>query len=344
MSDIIQNIKKTVGLNSPCGNEKQMQDYIKQRLKRIGSVPYADGMGNIILKAEKASTSANVRIFAHMDEPCFIVTQVCKNGYLKFETLGGIRSCSILSKRVTDGKTKGVISAKAIHLLSKEEREKPIQPSDLFIDIGAKSEKEALSAVMPGDYFVFDSDFIELGNNLISCHGIGDKISCFALLDIAEYFKCSQSGVLDYVFTVQKNVYNRGIRCVLNSLDSTNPVDFGIAIDCIDLQEIDKDVNDIHSDVIYVSVDKALFGRISKVIERIDSISAKLNTKIEYLINSEKTDSDAFKKQNLNIAAAAFMIGCLNKNTGHPIINAESIKKLEELIINLTEDIAQNGI
>lgn len=57
-------------------------------------------------------------ICSHMDEVGLMVRSIDRNGWLKFDTVGGIDDRVLVSKRVAIGpqKVKGVIGAKAIHL------------------------------------------------------------------------------------------------------------------------------------------------------------------------------------------------------------------------------------
>lgn len=80
-------------------------------------------------------------IMASMDEPGFIISGYKEGGgaFLSFEPVGIIRPQSIVSESVVvgDKMIPGIISLKAVHLSTKEEREKLVCLKDLFIDIGA---------------------------------------------------------------------------------------------------------------------------------------------------------------------------------------------------------------
>lgn len=319
-------------------------EFINSELNKSGVIPFFDGMGNIIVKSEICGKQPHILIGAHMDEPCFIITQICERGYLKFEAIGDIPPYSVLSKRVACGKTKGVISAKAIHLLSKEEREKSVQIDDLFIDIGAENADTAKKIVSPGDYFVFDTDYVKLGNNSVSYSGLSDKVSYLVLIETIKYFKQRTGIAFDAVFTVQKHLFNRGMKCALKSAFRNTPIDLSIIIDCVDLQKLNKKINALSDETVYLSVDQTTFERIPEISDRIQGLAEKLNIKLELLISDEKSDADAFSIQNYDIPTITLMVGCLNKNTGYPIVNISGVKKSVDLVIKITEDIIKNGV
>ena len=76
---------------------------------------------------------------AHMDEVGLMITNIEKNGLLRFSPVGGVDPRVLVSKPVAIGKNKviGVIGAKAIHLQRPEERSQVLGYDDLYIDIGA---------------------------------------------------------------------------------------------------------------------------------------------------------------------------------------------------------------
>ena len=91
-----------------------------------------DIMGNVIVeKKGTAQTNAPLpvlEITAHMDEVGFIVNKIESNGYLRFETVGGIDRRVVLGRRVFIGHdmVPGVIGLKAFHMVSAaEEKQAP---------------------------------------------------------------------------------------------------------------------------------------------------------------------------------------------------------------------------
>ena len=65
-------------------------------------------------------------------------------GFLKFDTVGGVRPAVLSGRAVcVNGTVPGVICAKPIHLLKAEERTRPVPVDQLSIDIGASSREEA---------------------------------------------------------------------------------------------------------------------------------------------------------------------------------------------------------
>ena len=82
-----------------------------------------------------------------MDEVGFMVKHISTDGFIRFTPLGGWWDQVLLTQRVRI-KTKerqyviGVIGAKPPHLIPQEERNKTVNKKNMYIDIGAKSDKE----------------------------------------------------------------------------------------------------------------------------------------------------------------------------------------------------------
>ena len=78
-------------------------------------------------------------VAAHMDEIGFIVKHIDENGFLRFHTLGAFDAKTLTAQRViVHGKKDviGVMGTKPIHIMTAEEKAKPISTTDFFIDLG----------------------------------------------------------------------------------------------------------------------------------------------------------------------------------------------------------------
>lgn len=161
--------------------------------------PYCDKIeilkdGNIIaFKKGKKTPEKKIMLFAHTDEVGFIVKAVTDEGYLKFEEVGGIDARILLSSRVFIGENKipGIIGIKAVHMTSKEEREKTVKIADLYIDIGSDSKEETEKYVNKGDYIVFDSSYEKLSEHRVKGKAFDNRVGVSILIELlkkdAEY-------------------------------------------------------------------------------------------------------------------------------------------------------------
>ncbi len=98
----------------------------------------------------------------------------------------------------------GVLSRKAPHLLTNEERNKVPQFQDVWVDIGAKDRKEAESMVMIGDGVTVALGFKPMLNQLASSPAMDDKVGVWTVMEALRLLKGRQPKVdVYFVSTVQ---------------------------------------------------------------------------------------------------------------------------------------------
>ena len=146
-----------------------------------------DKLGNIIaFKRGKNEPPATVMLSAHMDEVGMLVTDITDDGYLRFDTVGGIDPRTLCGKQVAIGRGKlpGVIGIKAPHLSKKSEADTVLKAEDMYIDIGALDKEDAERHVLLGDIVGFRSDYAEFGDNLVRAKALDDRIGCLVLTNL----------------------------------------------------------------------------------------------------------------------------------------------------------------
>lgn len=178
-------LKDLCALAGTSGREDAVRDYL---IDCIGEKAQCrvDAMGNLLVFKKGAKTPKQTILFsAHMDEVGFIITHVEDNGFLRFQTVGGIDSRVVVGKPVlVEGNIPGVIGTKAVHMTTKEERSKPPKFDDLLIDIGCDTGDEAKRLVQPGDQAVFMGDLMEFGDGKIRAKALDDRAGCALLLSM----------------------------------------------------------------------------------------------------------------------------------------------------------------
>lgn len=184
MREFLRRLLETDGAS---GNEGAVRALLEEKLN--GRFEYtADRIGN--LYAHSGGFFPNdikLMVTAHMDEVALMITHITKEGYLKFQSIGGMDERILPGKAVRVGKNQvsGVIGSLAIHLQTKAQREKVTEMQDLFIDIGAKDEAQALEYVSVGDVAYFTSPVEEMGD-VIKAKALDDRVGCMVLMDLLE--------------------------------------------------------------------------------------------------------------------------------------------------------------
>ncbi len=231
-------LKKLTEAFGVSGCETEVRDIIIEEIKKNGAELSIDNMGNLVaFKKAKKENAKTVLLSAHMDEVGFIVTDITEDGYLKFETVGGIDARILISKRVRVNGKCGVIGLKPVHLTSKEERKKIPKANELFVDIGANDREDAESVASKGDYFGFDSEYIEFGE-MIKAKALDDRLGCAIMIDL---IKKEWDVNLVCAFSVQEEVGLRGAKIAAKGIKP----DFALVIEgttCNDLPNVPKNL------------------------------------------------------------------------------------------------------
>jgi putative aminopeptidase FrvX len=208
------------------GYETEVRRVIRSYLEPHGEITQ-DKMGSLICKKDGKTPRPKVMLAGHMDEVGFMVKHISSEGFIKFATLGGWWDQVLLAQRVIiktkSGDVVGVIGAKPPHLLSQEERNKIVDKKNMYIDIGASSEKEVASAgVRVGDPIVPKSDFIALSNpKTYMAKAFDDRIGCALVVSaLQSFYRKVHPNTIYGVATVQEEV---GVRGASTSVEMVNP-------------------------------------------------------------------------------------------------------------------------
>jgi tetrahedral aminopeptidase len=222
--DLLRRLSESAGIP---GYEAAVRAVVADALEgHVDSIDI-DAMGNLI--AHKQGEGPVVVIAGHMDEIGFLVQHIDeKTGFLKIEPLGGFDPVNLVAQRVIvhteSGDLIGCIGRKATHILSPEERKKPLDIKDLAIDLGLSAES-VKAKVAVGDTVTLRQDFLEYGD-IVSGKALDDRLGVYIGI---EAVKRAVNPTCDIYFvgTTQEEVGVRGARVAGQAL---NP-DIGIALD-----------------------------------------------------------------------------------------------------------------
>jgi putative aminopeptidase FrvX len=208
------------------GYERPATDVVRRFLASVGDISY-DKLGSLICRVEGSKTEPRVLIDGHVDEIGFMVKHISDDGFIRFAPLGGWYDGVLLAQRVKvrtcKGEIIGVIGAKPPHLLTAQEREKPISKDDMFIDIGASSKREAERwGVRLGDPIIPDSSFTQMRNPKLYLSKawddrVGTGVMACALSKLA---KIPHANTVYGVAAVQEEM---GLRGATTSVAAVNP-------------------------------------------------------------------------------------------------------------------------
>ena len=225
MDDIKELLKDLTEAHGVPGYEAPVRAVVRKYMEDLGEISQ-DKIGSVICKQAGSAESPRVMLAGHMDEIGFMVKHITDDGFLSFLPLGGWFDQVLLGQRVIvktiNGDVVGVIGAKPIHLLSADDRKKPVEKKDMYIDIGASSRDEVLGlGVRPGDSVVPRADFVELANGkTYLSKAFDDRVGTALVISTLQALKESEHpNTLFGVATVMEEVGVRGATTSVRAVD-----------------------------------------------------------------------------------------------------------------------------
>lgn len=234
-------LKSLTDVNGIFGHEMQVKSLMKDYLTPVSDEIVEDRLGGIFGKKNATHGTKSLMISGHLDEIGFIVTQIDEQGYIYFTPIGGWWNQVMLSQKVTitteNGKEiRGIIGSKPPHALSPEERKKPVDIKNMYIDIGVGSKEEAKEAgIELGNMITPYSEFESLANDkYLTAKAFDNRYGCALAVEVLQQLKDENIDINLYAgATVQEEVGLRGAKVAANLIkpDLAIAVDVGVAYD-----------------------------------------------------------------------------------------------------------------
>lgn len=210
-SEFLEKFLKTY---RPSGFEKDGAELFVNEATKLSMVEFEfmDKMWNACVSIGSPNPDAlRILISGHSDQNCLIVTEITKNGFLKYNTQGGISPRTVIDSDlfviVNENDEKKLIpcfcSYKAIHLEKPDDRKKCPEHKDLVLDLGCTSKEEVESlGIKVGDLVVFDNSRLNMNfgkdGKFIVGSGLDDGVACGIVYDVLEN--------LDEMELIKKNI------------------------------------------------------------------------------------------------------------------------------------------
>ena len=323
MKELLQKLTQTPG---PSGYESAIRDVIRAEIKPFVKEMRVDALGNLIARiGEKSEGGMRLMVAAHMDEIGLMVSHVEKNGTVRFSNLG-----SVLPRYLPGSRVKFLNGIRGMIDSVKPDDLTKIQPlNQFFIDVGASSEKDC--PVKAGDVAIFDRDFTDLGQRVIS-KAMDDRSSCAILVEAIKKIK-ETPHELYFVFSVQEEVGSRGATTAAFGMD----VDLGIALDVTPvghLMGIKMQVDLGKGPAIKVR-DVGFIADSSVVNWMVDSAKAiKIPYQMEVL-DIGSTDARAMQISKAGLRSGALSLPCRYVHSPSEMIDMVDYENAVKLLVHL---------
>jgi len=246
MKSIVEELRYLTSIPALSGHEDKMIKEMAARFSPLADNVEIDKIGNVIATFEGSDKKApSLLIFAHVDELGLMISKIEKNGFLRFNRIGGIPEKTLMGQffdvHTVDGKDafKGFIGTYAHHLTPAEWKRNIPTHDMMYIDIGAKSYDEVVSkGIHIGSPVTYQHSFTQISDELITGKTLDNRIGCLMLIALAEHLqKNHPAGDVYVVASVQEEFNIRGVMPVFYRLepDASLCLDITIACDTPDL-------------------------------------------------------------------------------------------------------------
>jgi len=199
---------------SPSGYEREAVRIFRKEAESFAPEVRTDVHGNTDVVVNPGG-SPRVMLAGHYDEIGFIVTLIDARGFLWIAPIGGWDPQIPQGQRVViqtaGGVVPGVLGKVPVHLQKPESRKEVTPLTDLWVDIGAKSRKEAEKRVSVGDPMVIEQGVAKLPNGRLMGRAFDDRAGAFVVLETVRMLsKMSSKAEVHAVGTVQEEIGSRG--------------------------------------------------------------------------------------------------------------------------------------
>ena len=303
-------------------------------IKPFVSEVHVDVLGNII--AHKSGVGKCIMLIAHHNIVRLMISHVDENGFLYMKPAGGIDVSILPARKVIiihrDKTVKGIIGKKPVHLIREEQNSK-VTYENLWIDIGAKNQAEALQMVNKGDYVYFCSDCEEMPNDFITGSYFDDQVGLNVILKLAEQLhKVDIPWDVYYVASNHEEIGMRGASVVVNTIkpDVCICIDVTHATDYPTMNVIsDGDIKLGGGCVLAKgpNVYPALFKGLEDT-----AIKHKIMYQVEVSPYPTGTDANVIQLSGEGVKTAVVSIPCRYMHTPHEVCSKKDIESAIKII------------
>lgn len=332
--EIVPLLKSLSEASGVSGYEDQVRQIVYDTFSGLADQVRADAMGNLIAFKRGGVGSAprrRIMLAGHMDEIGLIVTALDK-AFLRFTQVGGFDVRTLMGQEVVvHGRRPlcGVIGCRPPHVLSAEEREKPVPMDQLFVDVGL-GEQALQEAVRVGDLITIRRPFMELKGGLVSGKAFDDRAAVAAIAVCLDALRTMRHEWDVYgVATVQEEV---GLRGAITSTYGIAP-DAGIAIDVgfgnqpgVGPEmaiELDKGPALAFGPYLH----PVLFGELQRVAREFE-----IPVQIEAVPSGTGTDANAIQVTQAGVPTALLSIPLRNMHTPIETLSVKDVQRTGRLM------------
>ena len=353
MDKQLEMLKDLTDVNGIAGFEADVKHKVKTYLEPLSDEIIEDNLGGVFGKKAAKSGSKTILVGGHLDEIGFMVTEIDKDGFLKFSPVGGWWNQVMLSQRMNVTTAKGdvitgVIGSKPPHVLEAAERKKPVDIKDMFIDIGVASKEEAEDAgVELGSMVTPYTEFTVMQNkDYLLAKAWDNRFGTALSIDLLKDLKDQDLNInLVSGASVQEEVGLRGAKVAANKVkpDLAIAVDVGLAMDTPGMQSSNGS-GKLGDGPLLLLLDGSNIGHVP-FRRHIQKLAKEKNIPVQLqAIPGGGTDAGSFHVSNDGVPSVAIGVPLRYMHSNVSIMHREDYKNAVKLVSEIVKSLDDNKV
>lgn len=341
--------KTLTELPGASGNEHLVRNFMREQLSLYSDEIVQDNLGSIFGVKTGNANGPTIMVAGHMDEVGFMVTAITDNGMLRFQPLGGWWNQVMLAQRVqimtANGPIVGVISSIPPHLLDESKKNKPMEISNMLIDIGADDREDAEKiGIKPGQSILPICPFTPMANEKkIMAKAWDNRYGCGLAIELLKEVKDETlPNILYSGATVQEEVGLRGSRTAANMIKP----DIFFALDASpanDMTGKKSEFGHLGKGTLVRILDRSMVTHRG-IKEFVLDTAEKYKIPYQYFVSPGGTDAGQVHLSNEGVPSAVIGICSRYIHTHASIIHVDDYAAAKELIVKLVKACDQTTV
>ena len=313
--------------------QKKWVDYVRQYSDAVQNDAYGNAWATIAGSARKPR---RVMIEAHADEIGFMVKAITKDGYLNVDRIGGSDVATARGRRLDilgdKSVVRGIIGNTAIHIRDRENEKAPMV-HELYVDVGAKNEKDVAALGLRVGHAAVYADGVEfIGKHLISGRALDNRMGGFIIAQVMKRLRARKrplAATVIAVNAVQEEIGGHGAKMVTHRLMP----DVAVCLDvthATDTPGIDRAK---HGEVKLGAGPSVTHGTCNhpKVVERLMSAAQKAKVKLQHESSSRYSGTDTDEIFRVQHGIPSGLIS-LPLRYMHSVVELADLRDVEQVI------------
>ncbi|CAJ1314191.1 Cellulase [Paenibacillus nuruki] len=338
----LQMFKQLTEFPAVSGFERELRQFVKEKMEPYTDEFVQDRLGSLFGVMRGDENGPKMMVAGHFDEVGFMTTGITDQGLIRFQPLGGWFSQVVLAQRlhiITDqGPIVGVVGSTPTHLLSPEQRNKPVDIKSMYIDIGADDRAEAEQmGLRPGLQIVPICEFTPMANpKKIMAKAWDNRYGVGLAIELLQALHGEKlGGTLYSGATVQEELGLRGARTAAQLIQP----DLFFGLDCSAANDMTGDRNafgHLGKGALLRIYDPTMFTHRG-IVEYIQDTASTHQIPVQYFISAGGTDAGQVHVSGTGVPSAIIGICGRYIHTSSSIIHTDDYDAAKELLIKLVK-------